>query len=564
MMANFDLSKFKKVASDKKMTTLKHVDGHELKIAHHNLSPKLKSELEKLEMDSGEAPSKMNKPKMAEGGSVHKYAEDGDVQSDYSYPDMNKHKVQPPVVVHIHNAPQPSQTPSPMPTPPPQEAQAPVLDAPVPPPGSPAPTPGSPGATGIADPNYVDPNVPQPDRAPAEEAAPEQPQEQDAQAPPAAPAQQQKEQIKGDILNHAAAMENDLNTGQIKPETYHDLFAKKDTLGKIGSIFGLIVGGAGAGLTHQPNALMEMMNNEISRDLEAQKQSASNRQNFLKIHQDIGLQKAQTDAVNLANAKISMMQTSFHSLQDSVNKMPEGPAKDAKKQALGYVYSQMKDGIVNAADAAAGAQAFMGMMSGGQGSGSQQGFQQRQKMLNLMGPVGENMSKFETERTFPGLKGEASIPLTSGDRDAINSGMDFDQKLHRFMEWTKGHSGDVSPSDRHQGEALAAELQGAYRQATHGGVYKEGEQNFISKLIDSEPTKFFNQIRVLPQLNAIANENQQRVNQLVKSKGFSGYEGAKSSGSKQSKESPYEGKTILNKSTGERQIMKNGAWQKVK
>ena len=79
------------------------------------------------------------------------------------------------------------------------------------------------------------------------------------------------------------------------------------------------------------------------------------------------------------------------------------------------------------------------------------------------------------------------------------------------------------------GQTLAAELQGAYRQATHGGVYKEGEQNFISKVITDNPTAFFNKVRVLPQLKALSQENQARVDQLVKSKGFSGYQGTAAS-----------------------------------
>lgn len=54
-----DLSKFKKVSSDKHTTTMRHDDGHELKVVHSVLSPKLKKGLEKLPMaDGGEVPVK--------------------------------------------------------------------------------------------------------------------------------------------------------------------------------------------------------------------------------------------------------------------------------------------------------------------------------------------------------------------------------------------------------------------------------------------------------------------------------------------------------------------------
>lgn len=171
------------------------------------------------------------------------------------------------------------------------------------------------------------------------------------------------------------------------------------------------------------------------------------------------------------------------------------------------------------------------------------------------------MSRDMESKHFPGLKGQSSVPLSEGDREGLNSGISFDQKLHRFMDWTKNHSGDLSPSDRNTGEAMAAELQGAYRQATHGGVYKEGEQNFISRLIDSTPTKFFNEIRVMPQLQAISSENQARVDQLAKSKGFEGYgsPAAKSQGSPQKSSGPKEGTTSTSKS-GKPMIWQNGQW----
>lgn len=48
-----DLKKFKKVASDKHTTTLRHADGHEFKVVHSVLSPKLKKDIEKIPMSEG-------------------------------------------------------------------------------------------------------------------------------------------------------------------------------------------------------------------------------------------------------------------------------------------------------------------------------------------------------------------------------------------------------------------------------------------------------------------------------------------------------------------------------
>ena len=102
-----------------------------------------------------------------------------------------------------------------------------------------------------------------------------------------APAQQDADRH----MREAAAWANDIDNGHITPKTYNDLFhynsdgSEKSTLGKVGQLFGLLVAGAGAGLTHQPNAVLQMMDNQIKNDLEAQKQSKSDATNYLRLNQ---------------------------------------------------------------------------------------------------------------------------------------------------------------------------------------------------------------------------------------------------------------------------------------
>jgi hypothetical protein len=94
---------------------------------------------------------------------------------------------------------------------------------------------------------------------------------------------------------------NDAATGKITPETYSDLYGKKDTLGKIGTIFGLLVSGAGSGLTHQPNMLLDMMNKQIDRDLDSQQKNVTNNQNFLNLTYNHELQQAQSRRMQSEN-----------------------------------------------------------------------------------------------------------------------------------------------------------------------------------------------------------------------------------------------------------------------
>ncbi len=541
-MSGIDFKNFKKVSSDKNTTTLRHKNGHELKIAHGALTDKMRSDLEKL---STQKDCNGGSVKYADGGSVQRFAEQGDVQTnDDVSSDESSQKSQAPVVINV-GGPQP-------------QPQQPVTGN--------APS-GTPNALMPSGSNaYVQPQA-QPDQAPTQGQQPQPDQQATApaasddqvdqaggagqaqpQAQPDQIAQPQndfdahRQQISGDLKNEDMAWAQDLKNQHITPQTYDSLFANKSTLGKIGSMFGLMVSGAGSGLAHQSNAMLDMMNKEISNDLEAQKQSKNNAQNLISLnnqHQvqqaQIGLAGAQTASTKAEAAiktdTLAHMQANRLALQKMVeltrNLPPGSPERANAENALAMMSNSVDAMNSNLADQAAGKAAFMRMLIGGQpgGESEEEKFQKQNNMRRMLGPQGETMAKNSEDKHFPGLKGQASVPLSGDDRNSINSGIEFDQKLHRFMDWTQGHSGDLSPSDKNKGEALAAELQGAYRQATHGGVYKEGEQNFISKLVDSEPTKFFNSIRVMPQLNAIAQENNSRVNQLVKSKGFSGYDG---------------------------------------
>lgn len=540
-MKGLNLSKFKKVSSDKNSTLLHHADGHSLKVAHSRLHPELRKQLEGLPIHK------------AQGGEVKRYAEGSDepVQSE-------EQKPQAPVVINVGNQAQPAQPPVP---------QQPMAQAPVAP--SPQAAPQSSPEQQVDEEPKNDQGLATPQAGPWTNLPKEasgnhfiagqtNPSDDASNMPDNPHAGEQapvtQEEHKKMFLQQYDSEDkhfaNDLNNGHVTPETYGDLFAKRSTLGKVGMIFGMMASGVGSGLTGQPNALLTMMNNEIQNDLNAQIKSKDNAQNLIKLNQQhlmneaqVGLTGAQagltsTEALSkaIATSNMQMNRMALHEMKIRTDRLPVGSLDRQKaEQALALMYNAVNTENFNIADRAAAAQSYYKMMLGqgigGDGSVSEEGnLQNRIRGLKAMGtPQTESIAKDIEEKHFPGLKGQSTIPLNGSDRESINSGIDFDQKLNRFIDWTKKHSGDLNPQDRKAGQAMAAELQGAYRQATHGGVYKEGEQNFISKLIDSTPTKFFNEIRVLPQLNTISNENRSRVNQLVKSKGFQGYEGATSS-----------------------------------
>lgn len=183
------------------------------------------------------------------------------------------------------------------------------------------------------------------------------------------------------MTNHDLEFQKDMAMGHIEPKTYHDLFAKKDTLGKIGTLFGLLLSGAGSGLSHQPNAVMDMMNKEIERDFDAQQKSQANAHNWYTASKNYEVQKAtmqQMEVQNLASltqmskvpSEIKQIEASTRSsdadaelkataaainrmkiaavqnLQDQANKLPPGPQKDAAQKGV-ELLSNAVQGSVN-------------------------------------------------------------------------------------------------------------------------------------------------------------------------------------------------------------------------
>lgn len=152
--------------------------------------------------------------------------------------------------------------------------------------------------------------------------------------PPAPTAQQ----MNADDLGYAS----DLKMGKITPKTYGDLFHKEDTLGKIGSFFGLLISGMGSGLAHQPNMVMEMMNKEIERDLDAQKTSNSNAQNWYRLSLGHELQKAQINKMAYENAYQSALTGKVPYEQEQLMAATEAQLGNAYQQATAADFERAK------------------------------------------------------------------------------------------------------------------------------------------------------------------------------------------------------------------------------
>lgn len=322
-----DLSKFKKVHQDESVSTLQHKDGHQLKIAHKNLSPELKGRLDKLPL------VQMKAKKFADGGEAGANSESAEDSPDQI----------------VSDAAQPQSLPSEEPSLP-ERAGKMVrnsvgdveggigkaytdIAAPVGsviggfgrgllgvPPASANPVPGD----GM-------PSESMPDQTPQAQAPAENPdpyglqgsfgqqmrgiqevgagQQAEAQAignQGAANIQQEQnyqqaqqqaiqryQEAVAPVMEERKALMADIASGHIDPQRYVNNMSTGD---KIATGIGLVLGGIGSGLTHGPNLAYNYLDNQINRDIDSQKMDLGKKENLLSnnFRQSGDLQSALT------------------------------------------------------------------------------------------------------------------------------------------------------------------------------------------------------------------------------------------------------------------------------
>ncbi len=267
----------------------------------------------------------------------------------------------------------------------------------------------------------------------------------------------------------------DLSAGHIKPETMQDLFGKKDTLGKVGTLFGLLLSGVGSGLSGQPNAVLQMMNNEINNDLEAQKASATNKQNLLRLNIDnefnkarVGLTGAETELAKknagIAGTELTKSQLMLTYLQKQMNEINKMSDSNPQKANATQMLNGMKQIV------------------------GQEIQQNHAKAAAQMGAVDYdklNRLEVQAELKIPGVKGmptptdiheatkeAAGLEEARAMRNDFNGAFDALDKMHL--------AGKLSP---HARESYVQSLAGKLAKASAGRYNQQEAQSQINSMI---------------------------------------------------------------------------------
>jgi hypothetical protein len=323
------------------------------------------------------------------------------------------------------------------------------------------------------------------------------------------------------------AWAQDLANGHVTPETYQSLFAKKDTLGKIGTLFGLLISGAGSGLAHQPNAVLQMMNQTIANDLEAQKSSKQNAVNYLRLSQQHEMQKASINSLNAqtalagnTHAQIKANRSALQYLIENANALPKGSQEQQKAFAnIAMLNQYVQDNNNRLIDRAATAGAVLNM--GQDQNGSEQAFQNRQKALNMSGDQNKNIAGFESDRHIPGVPGSASRPIPQEARDKIQAMDLLDNKVKDVLDYAQKHKGSIDPQVLKTARQKAEELTSFYNKSVDSLGMTQGRLGWLEEQIKKDPTSLIQQLLGNnATLREIQNSNSNRRLLQLKQLGF--------------------------------------------
>ncbi len=570
---------------------MRNAEGHEIKIAHGALSPKFRGQLAALPLAEGgdvdpRQPGAMN---MAEGGDTSdERANDQDLVDSTQNDDlarmvekesMDKRAYARGGKVKMYAGganPVDSKDDSPE-----QIASDAAAQAPAAQPQSPVniqinPTPAPNAAPPSAQQGSADsaPQSAQPQQAPAA-AAPQAPQDQSAQMPPTvqggpsagqvpqdssmpeyptlqAPViQQGAQQVANqqDMARQAyiqrhmtdtTGFAEDLNNGHISPKSYGEI-ADKHTLGRIGTMFGMLLGGIGSGLSGQPNALMGMMDKEIDRDLTAQQNSKSNAQNLYNLTSQRVTAEANAGLTNvtsaervLAQAKVNYQVMALHKMVEMTKRLPPGPQKQAGEQAIAMMAGKIRDGEYQMLDKMYAMEQLGG--GGGNSTGNETAldpqeaaFQARNAALSKSDdPHNIAVAQYEADRHIPGIPGFATDKVPEHDKSLLLSQNTLDQKGKDLLSYINQHKGldwhRWSPNDRAIATQKVEEMKNFYNNSIGGGALTEGRLGWYDEQFAKHP------LDIIPQLlgstakfKEVIDSNAMRRDTMLKSLGYKGF-----------------------------------------
>lgn len=299
------------------------------------------------------------------------------------------------------------------------------------------------------------------------------------------------------IDSQRAALSQEIQDGHISPDHYWENHSK------IAAGLGIIL--AGFNPTNSPNAAVDFLKNNIERDTQAQIAEMGKKTSLLghysKMFGDT------QDGIKFVNAiKADQL----------ANQLKSAAAQQAASNPMraGLFNKYAGDLQMNAAKELPGIAMKQAGMEAIQKGHDPNAVADAYRIMGNEGMANSIQSKY-----VPSVGGTADSPVPPEIRDKITAQQQLHNAAVDLYDWSSKHPGElrgINETDVNTGKAKAANVANLYRAGIHGGVWKPGEQGFIEQSVDPDPTKFLNNIRVLPKLKEVIDSNKASYTTLLK------------------------------------------------
>lgn len=301
---------------------------------------------------------------------------------------------------------------------------------------------------------------------------------------------------------------DDIRNGYIDPNKYWTGDAQGNgSHSKIAAGIGMIL--AGFNPTNNPNAAISFLNQQMDRNIDAQKQNLSAKQNLLSANlRQFGNLRDATDMTRI------MQNDVLNEQLDAAAKRAKGPIAQAEAQQM--IASKMKENEQLKFQLGM-RRALMSLNSGASANPDAQ-----EHIIRQMQAMDPAQGKAMASRFVKGI-GMSVNDVPDAVRQQIATHKSVNDLMNMSLEFSKQHSNPkdmLNPRIQAQASAIQGQLIGQIKQAQHDGVYKPSEADFLTGQIGGSPGSIFANVSSVPKIQQLQQIKQQEYNQLLKSNGF--------------------------------------------
>jgi hypothetical protein len=279
------------------------------------------------------------------------------------------------------------------------------------------------------------------------------------------------EQQNNKLMQEQMSIYQDMKDGHIDPER---VWHERSTAGKVATIVGIIASGWGAGLSGQENQAIKMLNQEIDRDVDAQKANLSHKGNMLAaISNQMGSLRAGTEMMR--NIQVGMAASK---MQEAAAAAKDPLAKARLMQNMGILQQQFL-----ATNQKIAAQMTVDKLSAAANSDPSKA----SELLNAMRKVNPEAAKALEEKYVDGMGFARTAEGAKELRETVGAKNDVDSGVKRLLEINKISGKSMSPSLRAESEAISTGLMGPLRHMMGMKTLTESDIVLLDKML-KDPT----------------------------------------------------------------------------